>query len=522
MEQTREDEPAPNVARRRGRRARGARRGDQRAPTEAYRRLVNPFAWPEVLAEEQIVAIHDAALRILADDGIRVLLPEAQGYFAAAGCIVDEPTAMVRVDPDAVAAALASAPESFEIVPRSEERAFTVGGRSVVLMPVGGPPHATDLERGRRTGTWEDFTDLLRLVQHFDVLHATSPLVEPQDVPLNVRHLHVTRALLTLSDKSPFIYARGGAQVDDCLEMVRIAHGVDETEFAAVPRCYTVINTNSPRQLDVPMARGAIRFAETGQMVVVTPFTLAGAMAPVTLPGALALQHAEALAGITLTQLVAPGAPVVYGGFTSNVDMRTGSPAFGTPEAVKAALASGQLARHIGLPWRSSGVNTANGPDAQAGYETMMNTVGALFGGANIVMHAAGWVESGLSASYEKLILDVEMLQMFAEIFRPVEVSEQELAVDAIRGVEPGGHFFGTTHTLERYERAFYDPMVFSRLSFEQWAEEGMPSAADRATKEWRRILAGFEPPPVDDAVREELDAFVERRTAEGGALPDD
>ena len=522
MDQTARDDTAATGGRRGGRRGRSARRASQPARSERYRRLVNPFAWLELLSEDHVAEIHRAALAILADDGIRVLLPEARRRFEVAGCKVDEPEQMVRLDPDVVDRALGSAPSRFDVTPRAAERRITIGGRDVVMMPVGGPPHATDLERGRRTGTFEDFTNLLRLVQHFDVLHATSPLVEPQDVPLDVRHLHVTRALLTLSDKAPFVYSRGRAQVDDCLEMVRIAHGLSETEFAAAPRCYTVINTNSPRQLDIPMALGTIRFAEAGQLVVVTPFTLAGAMAPVTLPGALTLQHAEALAGITLTQLVSPGAPVAYGGFTSNVDMRSGAPAFGTPEAVKAAFASGQLARHIGLPWRSSAVSTSNVPDAQAGYETMMNIMGATFGGANLIMHAAGWVESGLSASFEKFILDVEMLQMFAEIFRSPVVSESEIAADAIRSVQPGAHFFGAEHTLERYDQAFYEPLVFSRQSFEQWSEAGALTAAQRATQVWKRILAEFEPPPIDDTIREELDGFVERRTSEGGANPDD
>jgi trimethylamine---corrinoid protein Co-methyltransferase len=506
-------------SRRRGRHRRGVRRA--RAPgTGRYLRLVNPFVPIEVLSADHVAEIHRVGLGILADDGIRVLLPEARRRFEAAGCEVHEPEEIVRVDPDLVENALSTAPSEFDLLPRSEERRVTVGGRHVIMMPVGGPPHATDLDRGRRTGTFADFEDLVRLSQHFDVLHATAPLVEPQDIPLEVRHLHMTRSLITLSDKLPFIYARGAAVVEDCLEMVRIAHGLDEDALAEVSRSYTVVNTNSPRQLDVPMALGLIRFAELGQMVVVTPFTLAGAMAPVTLAGALALQHAEALAGITLTQVVRPSAPVVYGAFTSNVDMRSGAPAFGTPEAVKAAFASGQLARHIGLPWRSSAVSTSNTPDAQAGYETMMNITGALFGGANLILHAAGWVESGLAASYEKLILDVEMLQMLAEVLIPVEVSDAEMALDAIRSVDPGGHFFGTEHTLERYDRAFYEPLVFTRDSFEQWSEAGSQTAARRATAVWKEILAEDDPPALDPSVSEELDAFVERRTSEGGALP--
>lgn len=504
------------------RQGRGARLARPTPGTERYRRLVNPFPPLEVLSTDQVNEIHRTALSLLADDGIRILLPEARDLFGEAGCAVDEDEQMVRLDPDLVGEALSSAPDRFDVVARSPERNLTLGDQEVSFLPVAGPPHVTDLERGRRAGTLADFEDLTRLAQHFDVIHALCPSVEPQDSPLNLRHLHMTRSQILLSEKVPFIYARGRVSVADCLEIVRLAHGIEAEELAMAPRCYTVVNTNSPRQIDVPMAQGLIDFARAGQPSLVTPFTLAGAMAPVTLAGALALQHAEALAGITLTQVARQGAPVVYGAFTSNVDMKSGAPAFGTPEAVKAALASGQLARHIGLPWRSSAVSTSNGPDAQAGYETMINFLGALFGGANVIVHAAGWVESGLSASLEKFILDVEMLQIFAEMFQSVSTTKEDFGIDAIREVGPGGHFFGVGHTLTRYQTAFYQPLLFSRENFEQWAEAGMPTAASRATAVWKQILADFEPPPLDDGVREAIEDFVARRTEEGGFVPED
>lgn len=502
--------------RRRGRRA----SVDAAQSTARYRRLVNPFKPLEVLDPEQIEHIHQAALHVLSSKGIRVLLPEARKHFAAGGATVDEDELLVRMGPDLVTESLGSAPAEFDIVPREQERRVSVGGRNVLMMPVGGPPHATDLDRGKRAGTLEDFNDFVKLTQHFDVIHTNNPTVEPQDIPVEFRHLEMMRSMLTLSDKAAFVYARGRRKVTDCLEMQRITLGQSEEEFAAQPSCFTIINTNSPRQLDVPMCQGIIQFAETNQVSVITPFTLAGAMAPVTLAGALTLQHAEALAGIVLSQIVRRGAPVVYGAFTSNVDMRSGAPAFGTPEAFKAALASGQLARHIGLPWRSSAVSTSVIADAQAGYETMMNMVGALFGGANMIIHAAGWVESGLSASFEKFVLDVEMVQMFAEAFHPVETSEAEVGLEAISSVDPGGHFFGTEHTLERYDTAFYEPLVFTRANFGQWTEAGSQSAAERANPIWKQIVANFEPPAVDDSIRAELDEFVERRISEGGALP--
>jgi trimethylamine--corrinoid protein Co-methyltransferase len=308
----------------------------------------------------------------------------------------------------------------------------------------------------------------------------------------------------------------------DEIRMLQIRWGLDDLDaFTAVPRCYTNINVNSPRQLDIPMAMAIIDFARLGQAVIVTPFTLAGAMAPVTVAGALVQQHMEALAGITLSQVVRPGAPVLYGAFTSNVDMKSGSPAFGTPEAMKAAFASGQLARHIGVPWRSSGSSSSNSVDAQAGYETMMNTFGALFGGANWIHHSAGWQEGGLTASYEKFIVDIEMCQMIAEMFRPLSVDAGELAVEAIRGVEPGGHHFGTAHTLERYQSAFYQPMVFSRANFEQWTEQGSPTTEQRAAEIVPTVLARCSDPELAEVTRTELFDFVASREAAGGAVPD-
>ena len=257
------------------------------------------------------------------------------------------------------------------------------------------------------------------------------------------------------------------------------------------------------------MCMGMIDFAAAGQVTVVTPFTLAGAMAPVTLAGALTLQHAEALAGIALTQAVRPGAPVVYGAFTSNVDMKSGAPAFGTPEYFKAALASGQLARHVGLPYRSSAPNASNAVDAQAMYETMMSLFGAVLGGCNLLLHCAGWLEGGLTASKEKFILDIEVLQMLAESFQPIVVDADEIGLEAIAETSPGGHFFGGAHTLARYRTAFYEPLVSDWANFGQWTEEGSRDATQRANEIWKQILAEFEPPPIDDAIAAELDEFV-------------
>jgi len=349
-------------------------------------------------------------------------------------------------------------------------------------------------------------------------LHGMTPAIEPQDVDLGVRHLATTRSTLVLTDKVPFAYARGRAAVADCFEMVRLANGIDHDAFRSRPHVWTNINTNSPRQLDTAMCLGIIDFAEAGQASIMTPFTLSGAMAPVSLAGALVLQHAEALAAITLAQVVRRGAPVIYGAFTSNVDMRSGSPAFGTPETARAAIASGQLARHIGVPWRSQAASTSNVEDAQAGYETMVSMMGTVMGGANVVVHAAGWQEGGLTASLEKFVLDVEMLQIVAEMFTPLDTSEPELALGSIAEVAPGGHFFGTEHTLQRFDTAFYEPTVFSRENFGQWTEHGAVTSAQRASATWQQWSADAALPPIESDRLAALDDFVARRTAEGGA----
>jgi trimethylamine--corrinoid protein Co-methyltransferase len=487
----------------------------------AYRTLERPFPPLEVLRAEQVQRIHDAALALLRDQGVKVLLAEARGLLRDGGALVDEETQLVRFGPELIEHALAVAPERFQLLGRSPGRTVTIGGSHVVNIPVSSPPAVSDLDGGKRAGNLADFLDLVRLTQAFDVLQVCGPCVEPQDVPLPVRHYETCLAYLTLTDKAPYVYARGRGQVADGFEMFRIGYGVDRETFESAPRSYTVINTNSPRQLDIPMCMGIIDFARAGQLSIITPFTLAGAMAPVSLAGALTLQHAEALAGVTLAQLVRPGAPVVYGAFTSNVDMRSGAPAFGTPEYFKAAIAGGQLARHVGLPYRTSAPNASNAVDAQAMYETMLSLFGAVLGGGNVIIHAAGWLEGGLTASKEKLVLDVEVLQMVAEAFQPLVVDDDEIALDAIADTPPGGHFFGGAHTLERYRTAFYAPLVSDWSNFGQWTEAGARDATQRANEVWKRVLAEYEPPAVEDAIAAELAEFVARRTAEGGAPPE-
>ncbi|MGI9500758.1 MAG: trimethylamine methyltransferase family protein [Geminicoccaceae bacterium] len=502
-----------------GREGRAARRRDEATATfdHAWRNWLNPYPPVEQFSADQIEAIHRASLRVLVETGIRVLHDEALDLYRQAGMRVDD-EGMVRFDPDQLMALIGEAPSEVTLRARGIDRDVTIGGRHVGICTTGGTPNFSDLDDGRRPGTLKALEDFCRLAQSFDVIHMIGPFVEPQDVPTHLRHLEMTRTVLTLTDKVPFVFCRGTEAGADAFEIIRIALGLSPDEFRDTPCCYSVANSNSPLQLDLLMCRGIVDAARAGQLMVLTPFTLAGAMAPVTLPGALVLQNAEALAGIALAQIVRPGAPVSYGSFTSNVDMKSGSPAFGTPEYTKAAFASGQLARRYGLPLRSSGVTASNAPDAQAAYEMQMSLWGALMGGTNLLLHGAGWLEGGLTASAEKFVIDVEMLQMFAELFKPLMVDDATLAVDAIAEVGPGGHFFDTQHTLDRFETAFYSPLLSDWRNFETWQDDGALDATQRANRIYKDTIAAHEAPALDPARLEEIDEFIARRTGEGGA----
>ncbi len=498
-------------------------RGERPAPVSrqaAYRHLRNPFVPQPVFTDDRIVAIHETALRVVEELGVKVLLPEARDIFRKAGAIVDDSNDMVRIGRDIVNAALASAPRSITAHAGSRERDLQLELGNLFFMAGCGAPNVTDLDRGRRPGTFADYENLLRLSQHFDVLHILGPFVEAQDIENRFRHLAVMRAQLTLSDKIPQVYARGTPQVADSFEMIRLARGLSHDEFNAAAHCYTVINTNSPRMIDLPMAQGIIDFARAGQVLIITPFCLAGAMAPITVAGALTLQHAEVLAGLTLAQMVRPGAPVVYGSFASNVDMKSGAPAFGTPEHVKETLGSGQLARLIGLPWRSGGGSAANINDAQAAHETQFGIWSSVLGGATVAIHSAGWLEGGLSVSFEKMITDIEALQTVAELCQTTPGDDDSIGFEAIAEVQPGGHFFAAQHTMSRYRTAFYEPLVADLSNFGTWTEHGSKTATERANGIWKRALAEFQPPASGVACTEVLNRFVADRTAEGGAEP--
>ena len=509
-----------------GRRRSNRRRGRNPSETETpkrdvnYRNLKNPFPPMEVFSADQIVAMHEASLRTLEDLGMKVLLPEAIAIFKAGGARVEGD--MVHIGRDMVEAALTTAPKSIIGRAGTRNRDILLELGSLVFQPGAGAPHATDLDRGRRPGLARDYRETVQLTQHFDVFQMLPPLIEPQDVPTHLRHYFTMEAQLTLSDKFPFIFSRGTPQVMQSFEMLCDFRGLSDNQFTAQPHSYTIINTNSPRTLDIPMAQGLIDFARHGQMSIVTPFTLMGAMAPITVAGAITLSHAEALAAITLTQLTKPGAPVCYGTFTSNVDMKSGAPAFGTPAHFQASLAAGQLARFTGLPWRSAAGSASNTNDVQAANENQMGLWGCLMAGATIIIHSAGWLEGGLTVSYEKLITDAEVLNMIAELCAGANATPDEIGFDnALSHVGPSGHFFATPQTMERYSTEFYAPIVHDYANFGTWTERGAEDANTRATKVWKDILAADARPTMDEARVDALRTYIETKTAAGGAPPE-
>ena len=483
------------------------------SPWKPLRYRSAPF---ELLSQDALESIHQSALSILQETGMTVLSDEACQRYRAAGFDIDDDSNRVRFESELIESLIAQAPSSFTLQARNPAKNIKIGDGCAIFTSVGGPAYVMDSDKGRRNGSYAEMCDFLRLVQSLDILHQDGGGgFEAMDLPAASRHLDLFYAQCTLLDKNWVPWTMGREQTMDAINMMALSLGKTPEDLIDTPALSGIINTNTPLQLDIPMAEGLMTMAEYGQAVAITPFTLAGAMAPVTLAGALALQHAEAMAGIALTQIVRPEAPVLYGGFTSNVDMKTGSPAFGTPEYLQATQASGQLARRLEVPFRSSNVNAANTPDAQAAYESCLSLWGAISGQANMIKHAAGWLHGGLTASLEKLIIDAEVLQMVAASLEPFEVSSDTLARDAIGEVGPGGHFFGSAHTMERYETAFYAPMLSNWSNHESWLEAGSVNTEQRANQIWKQLLKEYQQPPLDPAIDDALQDYVTRRKLE-------
>ncbi len=480
--------------------------------------LRNSFKPIEVLSADQLTAIHEASLKLLEETGIEFMGAAARQRLRQAGASVDDATGLTKLPRELVLDAIKTAPSSFVLTPRNPLRRIRLGENFISFGLVAGPPNIHDCVQGRRAGNLEDYVKLIKLAQSFDIIHLIgNQPTAPIELSPRTRHLDCYRANVMYSDRVYHCTAIGRNRALDGIDIMAISRGKTREEMIGDPGVITIISVNSPRRFDAAMSDGLMTMAEFGQAVCVTPFTLMGAMTPVTMAAALTQQNAEALAGIALVQLVRPGSPVVYGAFTSNVDMRSGAPAFGTPENARATLAAGQLARLYKLPYRASNSCAANAVDAQAAYESEMSIWASVMGHANLVYHGAGWMEGGLTASFEKIVIDVEMLQMIAETIKPMDVDAAEIAagLEAIADVPTGGHFFGSPHTLARYETAFYKPLVSNWQNYESWQEAGGLTATQTATQIWQKALEIYEQPPLDPAIAEALDAFVARRKEE-------
>ncbi|TYL51929.1 trimethylamine methyltransferase family protein [Nocardioides sp. BGMRC 2183] len=473
----------------------------------------------EVLSEDAVATLDAGWRRLVSEIGVEFLSERALQLFRDAGQKVEDNT--VFLDPDFVLAQVAKAPGEFDVQARNPANNLHIGGDAMAFGAVYGPPFVRE-GAVRRDGTFEDFRAFAKLAQSFGVLDSAGGVItEPNDTPLDSRHLDMTYALQTLTDKVYMGNVVSGVNAADTLAMTSILFGGVEQGRQVIeetPATISLINCNSPLRWDDRMLEALFEYVGANQPVVLTPFLLMGAMSPVTIPAALVQQMAEALSGIALAQLIRPGAPVIFGSFLSTIDMKSGSPTFGTPESGLGLLCTGQIARRFGLPFRTGGgLTSSQVPDAQAGYEAMMTMLPTFLAGANWVMHSAGWLEGGLVASYEKFVVDVEVLQMLQHEFRPLEIDEGSIAFDAHQEVGHGGHFLGAMHTMERFRDCFYRPLLSSSDNYERWMRGGGQDAASRAGEIWRAKLEEYEQPPLDDAVREELEEYVVRRRAELG-----
>ncbi|HEY1627922.1 MAG TPA: trimethylamine methyltransferase family protein [Streptosporangiaceae bacterium] len=469
----------------------------------------------EILSADAIAVLDRGWRRIVSEIGIQFAKPEAVELFAKAGQKVDGE--VVYLDPDFVLEQVAKAPPEFDMQARNPANNVHIGGDQMVFGAVYGCPFVRDGDV-RRDATLQDFRNLASLSQAFPELDSAGGVIcEPNDAPLDSRHLDMTYALATLTDKIYMGNVVSGPNAADTIAMTSILFGGRDV-IERTPALVSLINCNSPLRWDDRMLDAMFEYCAAGQPCVMTPFLLMGAMSPVTVPAALTQQLAEALSGIALSQLIRPGCPVIFGSFLSNIDMQSGSPSFGTPESALGLLCTGQLARHYGLPFRTGGgLNSSQVPDAQSAYEALMTLLPTFLAGTNFVMHAAGWLEGGLVSCYEKFIIDIELLRMLRVEFTPLEIDEASLAFGAHEEVGHGGHFLGAAHTMERFRDCFYRPLLSSTSNFDRWLRLGAKDTAARASEIWKAKLESFEPPPLDDAIRAELDDFVTRRRRELG-----
>ncbi|MEO1138455.1 MAG: trimethylamine methyltransferase family protein [Pseudomonadota bacterium] len=492
----------------RQRRGRRAERSDAVQPRAPY--LVRNLGPMPVLSEEGLSLIEANADRILAETGMEFHDdPEILDLFRDTGCDVDG--VRVRFEHGLCRKLIrATAPEVFVQQARNSTNDVRMGGAASVLCPSWGPPFVHDLQRGRRYASYEDFISLVKLHQTIPWLHHSGGVVcEPVDLPASTRHLDMLYAHIRWSDR-PFMGAFIGAErAGHAIDMARIVFG---DRMAEAPVLYCVSNTNAPLVMDANMSGALKTYARVGQPVACTPWVLTGAMSPCTVAGTLAQVLAEAMAGLALVQLVAPGAPCLMGSFASTMSMQTGAPTFGTPEAGQMVLAAGQLARRLGVPLHTVGTLSASKlPDAQSQQEATWGLMMALFAGANVVNHATGWLEGGLVTGFEKTMIDADLCGKMMRFFEGIDLSENAQAMAAIAATGPGQHFLGSEHTQQNFLTSLFRPLTPDNASFEQWQAAGSLDTSQRANALWKAQLETYEDPGLDQAVDEELQSYIAR-----------
>jgi trimethylamine--corrinoid protein Co-methyltransferase len=497
--------------RRHGRRR--ERRGEQAA--EAVTRMTQPLhKLPvyELLGEEGLETLHQASMKILSEVGIDFYDKEALAILKSHGAKVRDET--VYFDPALVEEYVAKAPHQFTQLARNPLNNMVIGGDRLCFAPVYGPPFVIDLDRGRREATLKDFQNFVKLAYLSPYIHHSGgTIVEPTDVPVDTRHMDMVFSHIKYSDKAFMGSVTSAENAADSVRMAEILFGSEK--IRQQPALMSLINISSPRRLDDRMLGALTVYARARQATIITPFILSGAMAPVTIAGTVVQQNAEALAGITYAQMVEAGTPVVYGSFLTNIDLQSGSPVFGSPESQVGLYASAQLARRYGLPFRSGGMFASSKiVDAQAAYESVMTMLPAVLARVNFVLHAAGWLENGLTAGYEKFVLDCELLGMFHKYLEGMDLSEDGLAMESIRSVQPGGHHLGTEHTMRHFRTGFYRAELFDYNSDEQWKLEGAKDAYQRANEKYKELLASYDAPELDPAIEEALQEFKTKREA--------
>jgi len=512
-----DDAPADSAGEGRGRRARGgadARRAARRGggPVQQQRYISRAIPAYRTLSEEGLALVERNADTILQEVGIEFRGDaEALRIWQDAGADVQGervrfPRGMCRQ------IIQKSAPREFTQHARNPERSVRIGGDNTVFAPVYGPPFVRDLDKGRRYAMLEDFQNFVKMAYMAPSIHHSGGTVcEPTDVPVNKRHLDMVYSHLRYSDKPLMGSVTAPERAQDTVDLMKVAMGEDFVANNTV--LLSLINANSPMTYDDTMLGALKVYVRHNQAVIVTPFIMQGAMAPVSVAGTLAQALAEAMAGLAFAQLVQPGAPVVMGLFSSALSMQSGAPTFGSPEPNLVLIAAAELARRLGVPFRSGGsLCGSKVPDAQAAYESIQTLFPTVVAGVNFVLHAAGWLEGGLVSSYEKFVMDADQLGMMQVLTRGYDLSEDAQALDAIREVGPGKHFLGCAHTQANFQTAFYRSTIADNNSFEQWDVEGGLDAAQRANKVWKKMLADYEAPPIDPGVDEALLDFIRRK----------